>query len=470
VKAKIGNTAAALLYAALLAGMPLGEMSLARAQVGLPAVTDPLQQTLDPTLQRSRIGLDSRIRQRVDDSEKKADELARSAVDEQLPETATTIVDESLAATEAITADPTAALNAVLRPFLSDADPDGWAIEKNVVVMLLDDAQLAALANGRFQIIARREMHSLGLTMVTLHDPNRSSVVDSVRDLRAALPDAAVDFNHIFRFAANPASAAPTQPQETDAAATGAGKVRIGMIDSAVVAEHFSLAQVQITAGDFVTFDGKRPVGHGTAVASLIAGSAGNQAQIFAASVFFETPDHAPGASTESLVAALDWLASQRVDVINMSLAGPPNALLERAVAQLTGNGQLLVAAVGNNGPSGEALYPAAYDGVIGVTAIDREKRIFRYANRGPHVDFAALGVDVKVADAGAGWRIESGTSMASPRVAVIVGMARKASGLPVNALVEQLAASAEDLGSRGFDPVFGHGLIARPPEMLSGN
>ena len=178
-----------------------------------------------------------------------------------------------------------------------------------------------------------------------------------------------------------------------------------------------------------------------------------------------------PGASTEGLIAALDWLAAEKVDVINMSLAGPGNALLKTAIARLQESGPTIVAAVGNNGPSSDPLYPAAYDGTIGVTAVDRKQRIFRYANRGEYVDFAALGVDVKVADStNGGWRMESGTSMASPLVAVIVAQVLRGGGIEQGAVSSWLITSAEDLGKRGRDKIFGHGLLTDPPAMISSN
>ena len=58
--------------------------------------------------------------------------------------------------------------------------------------------------------------------------------------------------------------------------------------------------------------------------------------------------------------------------MINVSLVGPRNALLERVVASLVSRGHLIVAAVGNDGPAAPPLYPAAYDGVVGVTAVDQ--------------------------------------------------------------------------------------------------
>jgi subtilisin family serine protease len=227
------------------------------------------------------------------------------------------------------------------------------------------------------------------------------------------------------------------------------------------------LKALAITSKDFVRHEAQRPLGHGTAVASIIARAAATPIAVYSAGVFFQAAGHAPGASTESLVAALDWLAAERVDVINMSLAGPANALLERALLRLAATqGPAVIAAVGNNGPSGEPMYPGAYDAVVGVTAVDRKQQVFRYANRGEHVDFAALGVDVKVANAAGGWRLESGTSMAAPRVAVIVGALRRNNAASGSDLRDLLISHARDLGRPGFDPVFGYGLLTEPPDL----
>jgi subtilisin family serine protease len=115
---------------------------------------------------------------------------------------------------------------------------------------------------------------------------------------------------------------------------------------------------------------------------------------------------------------------------------------------------------VGNHGPAAEPRYPAAYPGVIGATAVDSDQRIYRYANHGAHVDFAALGVDLPVADAAGGWRTDSGTSMAAPEVTVIAAGVRQG-GYPGGAnLGAALAVMARDLGPEGFDTTFGHGLL----------
>ncbi|MEQ9563897.1 MAG: S8 family serine peptidase [Woeseiaceae bacterium] len=467
MKPQFDKAARAITVAAFLTVLPYtGPVSPALAQISLPPVNDPLNSTIDPLTRRTRDELDTRTRRRVDEVQEATDELPVA----ETVEPALASLDESLDAAEQIAGTAGQVAGALARPFVADFDSNAWTIEKNVLVVLVDDEQLAALNSAGFDIVGQWRLPSLGLSMLTLRDTSGTTLPDAAENLRKQLPGIAVDFNHVYRFADDAHIDDSVENEEQTTATSNAAAIRIGMIDSAVDTQHFSLRDSVIVTNDFVSFDGERPLSHGTAVASIIARSSDSSAGIFAASVFFATPNHAPGASTESLVAALDWLVTQDVDVINMSLTGPANALLERALEGLAADGPPVIAAVGNNGPSGPPLYPAAYDGVVGVTATDRDKKIFRYANRGPHVDFAAFGVNVKVADAGAGWLIESGTSMASPHVAVVIAQTLRSDQLALQALLELLSSNAEDLGSKGFDPVFGYGLITQAPQLLSGN
>jgi subtilisin family serine protease len=471
-----GSAVYTIAVTALLASLfgALPGRSTAHAQVGLPPVTKPLTRPIDRTLERvDRLG--SRARREAREAEETIDEAAEVA--EDTGDTAIAVTNEAGDTTKAVAgaafdAASSAATGGVanlLRPFVGGADPSGWPIEENVVVTLADETELATLMQSGIDVVSRRELRGLGLTLVTLSGANASRTVD---DLRRSHPDLTVDFNHVYRFASDQAPAPPAAEgvvtdEETIARAA---PLRIGMIDSAVQSDHISLRDSRVISEDFAAHEGSRPLGHGTAVASLIARSATNEADIHAASVFFQAPGFAPGATTESLIAALDWLVSRQVQVINMSLAGPANELLEAAIAAVAEAGGVVVAAVGNNGPSGEPLYPAAYDGVVGVTAVDREQKIFRYANRGDHVDYAALGVDVKVADSGGSWRLESGTSMASPHIAVVVARMRRSHDMAVGALMNVLTENAEDLGKKGFDRVFGYGLITEAPLLASRN
>jgi hypothetical protein len=104
----------------------------------------------------------------------------------------------------------------------------------------------------------------------------------------------------------------------------------------------------------------------------------------------------------EIILNALDWAAEQNVQIVNMSFVGPKNALLEQASRGARARGMILVAAAGNNGPGAPYGYPAAYKGVIAVTATDANDAIMKQANRGPYVYISAPGVDLMAPSAAA--------------------------------------------------------------------
>jgi subtilisin family serine protease len=192
---------------------------------------------------------------------------------------------------------------------------------------------------------------------------------------------------------------------------------------------------------------------HATAVASLMVGAAGpfrgaaTGAGLYVADVYGTTP---AGGSAEAIARGLGWLAQNKVTVINISLVGPRNRLLEQAVAALNARNVVVVAAVGNDGPAAPPLYPAAYPGVLAVTAVNGRRQVLPEAGRGPHVDFAAPGADMAAAGARGGYLAVRGTSFAAPLVAGLI--ARQ--GGRVEAL------TATDLGAAGLDPVYGRGLV----------
>jgi minor extracellular protease Epr len=116
---------------------------------------------------------------------------------------------------------------------------------------------------------------------------------------------------------------------------------------------------------------------------------------------------------------------------------------------------------VGNEGPQAPPQYPAAYDDVVGVTAVDSKYRVYLYANQGNYVDFAAPGVETTVANAAGAKETVSGTSYAAPIVTVAFArLVNRPDKALVDAAMRTLAGQAQDLGAPGRDPIFGHGLI----------
>jgi subtilisin family serine protease len=357
--------------------------------------------------------------------------------------------------------------------FFASLDALGRGIERDVWVVLVPQQFAARIPGWGFTIRERRELPTLARVLLRVDAPEDRDIAQAALDLALDAPGTLVDFNHVYR----PGADAAPGPQGTTAAGKPSGaslgsaapQLAIGIVDSAVAVEHEALRAADVVQQDFVPFAAERPTRHGTAVASILVGDARaleprlRGARLYAASVFFEDDGGEPAATTASLVAALEWLAAQRVRVANMSLAGPPNRVLEAAVTTAADGGAVVVAAVGNDGPGAEPLYPAAYASVVGITAVDAANRVYRYANRGRQVTFAAPGVRIKVARSAGGYATETGTSMAAPYAAAVIvhSLAAHALDSPADVLAA-LKAAAIDLGAEDFDDVYGFGLIVQ--------
>jgi subtilisin family serine protease len=289
--------------------------------------------------------------------------------------------------------------------------------------------------------------------------------------LEVALPGAAIDYNHIYRADSSDPRAFGGFMPASFFGETGASRGRgakIGMIDTAVRTDHPALEDTRIETRDFVKSTAQRPEAHGTAVASILVGAAdayqglAPRAKLYAASVFSKHSASGQITTAASLVRALDWIASERVDVLNMSLSGPANAVLKSAIDAATARGIVIVAASGNDGPAARPVYPAGYDNVIAVTAVDSKSRVYRLAGRGDHVDVAAPGVEIIVAAPDGGYDLQTGTSFAAPFASASIALQCKSPKNCRGALaMETLVDKIVDLGAPGHDPVYGHGLIS---------
>jgi len=321
------------------------------------------------------------------------------------------------------------------------------------------------------------ELPGMGLRLAEVAAPSsfeisevRQGVVDVVGTDRAD-----VDLNHFYTAGAPishtvegiaPRSAVPFPPDLDEMT------LRIGMIDSQVDTAHPALANSQIRAESFVAGGGDLPSFHGTAIASIIAANGSDfqglapHTKLYAAGVFEQDRERGEIASTVSLVRALDWLVTSGVDVVNVSLAGPPNRLLETALNRATERGVLILAAAGNGGPVAKPMYPAAYATVVAVTAVDAKGRIFRLANRGDYLDIAAPGVGMLHAKSGGGYATSSGTSFAVPFATTAVARLRLLQ--PGVNVLDSLYRTAEDLGPPGRDDIYGYGLLRPLPVLTS--
>lgn len=195
---------------------------------------------------------------------------------------------------------------------------------------------------------------------------------------------------------------------------TGRG-VTVAVIDSGVDGTNAHLLDAVVESVDLVDPDGEArdTTGHGTAVAGVIAsrpveGSAvvglAPEATLVSARVATEDAPATP----ERLAQAIIWAADQGAQIVNVSLSTTKDdPVLRDAVAYAQENGALIVASAGNRLTTADTTdsvrYPAGYDGVLGVAALDLAGQHAESSIRGEHVDVAAPGQNVATATVGGG-------------------------------------------------------------------
>jgi subtilisin family serine protease len=225
----------------------------------------------------------------------------------------------------------------------------------------------------------------------------------------------------------------------------------LGLIDTVVEGHHPAFADRDVVVRSMLPA-GIEPaeVRHGTAIGTRLVSLAPG-AGLRVAAVFRQRDDETTDTTAEWLVLAIDWLLREDVDVINLSLGGPDNRLLEAAVSLALDRNVGIVAAVGDGGPGSVPVHPSAWPGVIGVTAVDRDRNVYRQARQGSEVDIAAPGVDLPMLGAEGTETYLTGTSYAAPFVTAAWLLAGGA---------EPVFDLAQDLGDPGRDDVYGAGLL----------
>ncbi|MFC0526908.1 S8 family serine peptidase [Phytohabitans kaempferiae] len=221
-------------------------------------------------------------------------------------------------------------------------------------------------------------------------------------------------------------------PEAWAAGYDGTG-VTVAVLDSGIDATHPALAGRVTGQRNFTeqNEDDKDRSGHGTHVASTVAGSGG----VAPGARLLDGKVCVVGGCAESwILAGMEWAAAEGAEVVNLSLGGPDTPGLdpvEEAVGTLTAtHGTLFVVAAGNVPGAGTIASPAGADAALAVGAVSKSDALAGFSSRGPRADGAikpditAPGVDIvaaRGADSGlpgeTGTSL-SGTSMAAPHVA----------------------------------------------------
>ncbi len=244
----------------------------------------------------------------------------------------------------------------------------------------------------------------------------------------------------------------------------------VGVVDTGVNPDHEFLKGRIIptkinTSNSGTRNDSRDDNGHGTAVASVIVDSTLDNVKIKP----YKVLDCYNDGTIISLAAGINCAIDDDVDVLNISICFEEDSpVLKEAIRRAYENDIVIVVSAGNHG-TGDLHYPAAYDEVINVSAINQNNIIANFSNFGETIDIAAPGVQITVANITGGFVTLNGTSFAAPFVAAVAATVR---GVDPNA-------SAEDIEERIYQEAvhiaesdsalkYGNGLL-RAPEPISG-
>ncbi|MFJ7950171.1 S8 family peptidase [Lysinibacillus sp. NPDC096418] len=251
----------------------------------------------------------------------------------------------------------------------------------------------------------------------------------------------------------------------------GDHEVKVAVIDTGVDYKHPDLKSQILPPYNAVAPANTAYSGyHGTHVAGIIGAAKDNaigghginpKAKILPIDVF----NGKEGAYDFAIAQGILYAIEQGADVINMSLGGyGESPLVKEAVKKAIDQGITIVAAAGNESTD-DYSFPASFEGVISVGSTNDRNKLSSYSNYGPSVNLVAPGEDVysTVLDVnkGSSFVKESGTSMASPVVAGVVSLLKsKYPNLKPYEIKAILEMTSKDLGEKGYDLTYGHGLV----------
>jgi serine protease len=401
--------------------------------------------------------------------------------------------------------------------------------------MLLGLGGGAARAQAFAMLGAPEPARDLAAEVVDPLEAPRADTIALVKALRRRPDVASADPNYVFHptLVPNDEFYAPRQwdlpmmnlPAAWDVT-TGTpekgGQVIVAVVDTGVFLAHPDLAPKLVAGYDFVSdavgnsndgdgidpnpddpgddLDITQASFHGTHVAGTVGAATGNGTGIagvsWGARIMPMRALGLRGGTSGDLIQAIRFAAGlpndsgtvppQRADVINLSLGCPgcSSATEQAAYAAVRAAGVIVVAAAGNDNTSFPS-YPAAYDGVISVSAVGKSGARAPYSNFGPTVDIAAPGGDQTVNDLTRGiystwvngsvdplngarirqptYRFLQGTSMATPHVAGVVALMKAVCPTLTPAQVDAFLATGgmtDDRGATGRDDLFGYGLV----------
>jgi subtilisin family serine protease len=272
--------------------------------------------------------------------------------------------------------------------------------------------------------------------------------------------------NRFVRAQAAPPAVAPTLPwldaigiRDAWAITRGQPSVSVAIIDSGIDLAHreFSAGNLRVDPGcdvvdcvdvdpPFGQWEGDAAgrddnpsdeFGHGTYISSLVAGQSRGGAPgctilpVRALATVFAptTGEREAFGKADDLARAIRFAVDRGARVLNLSYGNvaadraPGNSIERDAVQDAMDHGCFLAAAMGNSGDEGPTMFPAAYQGVCGVAAIDNDGDRWPKSQKGTHCDLSAPGVSIEGAAMGGTFEVRSGTSCATAIVSAAAAL-----------------------------------------------
>lgn len=207
--------------------------------------------------------------------------------------------------------------------------------------------------------------------------------------------------------------------------------------------------------------------GHGTMVAGIIGAAKDNAKGIVGVApnttlMIIKANNEASGSFTDNaIIEGIYYAVNNGANIINFSLGGGyANPLTKKAIDYAISKGVYLVGATGNDGTDFLA-YPAAFNGVLSVGAVDKSGVLADYSNYGTGLDLVAPGSDIITTTRNKGYGIASGTSFAAPQVSGVLALLLSYEpDLAYEEVLTRVVRSATDKGVAGYDTFYGRGIV----------
>ena len=317
------------------------------------------------------------------------------------------------------------------------------------------------------------------LNAVTVRLPQPISIVDTIRKLQGMAGVRYAEPNYVYQPFLTPNdpffSSKQWGPQKINAPAawdttTGTSSTVVAVVDTGVDSTHPDFSGKMLT-GTNCTTGPDTLLGHGTHVAGIAAAIGNNGIGIagvdWAAGILPIKVCTISGCTNTDIACGVVFgtnfaISTPGVRVVeNLSLGGPGYAQqLKDAIDYALQNNVLVVASAGNDGKS-TVLFPAGYPGVMAVGASTPTNDRATFSTYGPHLSVIAPGVDIYSTVPGGSYTLMSGTSMAAPHVSGVAALILAVNpGLTASQVRAQIEQTATHLGSPGFNPQFGWGLV----------